>query len=51
MNEFSGVFMGHIDKMHTGELYLPTDEKLFAEQKQCLKLLYEFNMTSPADSE
>lgn len=43
--------MGHIDKMHTGELYLPTDEKIFAEQKKRLKLLYEFNMTSPAESE
>ena len=33
------------EKLHTGELYLPTDEELVAKQTACLELLYEFNQT------
>ena len=37
------------EKMHTGELYLPGDEEILAEQFQCLELLYEYNQTRPLE--
>lgn len=37
------------EKLHTGELYLPTDEALVAKQTACLELLYEFNQTCPSE--
>ncbi len=37
------------EKMHTGELYLPNDETISAEQMQCLDRLYEFNQTRPTE--
>lgn len=37
------------DKMHTGELYLPNDEEIAAEQEKCLEKLYYFNQTRPSD--
>lgn len=37
------------EKLHTGELYLPTDEELVAKQTACLELLYEFNQTRPSE--
>lgn len=36
-------------KMHTGELYLPGDDEIMAEQEKCLDLLYEFNATRPTE--
>ena len=39
------------DKMHTGELYLPGDKEILAEQAVCLERLYEFNMTRPSESD
>lgn len=36
-------------KLHTGELYLPTDETIVAEQTACLELLYDFNQTRPRE--
>ena len=39
------------EKMHTGELYLPGDEKITDWQTKCLDRLYEFNMTRPTESE
>lgn len=39
------------DKMHSGDLYLPTDEEIFAEQQKCLDLLYDFNATRPTELE
>ncbi len=39
------------DKMHSGELYLPTDESIFAEQLKCLDRLYDFNNTRPTELE
>ncbi|MCI8406323.1 MAG: sugar O-acetyltransferase [Oscillospiraceae bacterium] len=39
------------EKMHTGELYLPGDEEILAEQFQCLELLYEYNQTRPLEQE
>ncbi len=39
------------DKMHSGELYLPTDDSIFAEQLKCLDRLYDFNNTRPTELE
>ena len=39
------------EKMHTGELYLPNDEEILAEQFKKLDLLYEFNGTRPTQME
>ena len=39
------------EKMHRGELYLPTDSELVAEQTACLERLYEFNLTRPSEKE
>lgn len=39
------------DKMHTGELYLPGDKEIMAEQEVCLERLYDFNMTRPSEME
>lgn len=36
------------EKMHGGELYLPTEPELFAEQMRCLEALYAFNDTRPS---
>lgn len=37
------------EKMHTGELYLPNDSEIAAEQERCLDRLYDFNMTRPTE--
>lgn len=39
------------EKMHRGELYLPDDEEIVAEQRKCLEKLYDFNMTRPNEFE
>ena len=39
------------DKMHTGELYLPTDEEIVKEQQLCLEKLYDYNATRPSEGE
>lgn len=39
------------DKMHTGELYLPMDEKIAKLQVQCLDRLYDFNNTRPTEQD
>ncbi len=39
------------EKLHTGELYLPTDKDIFEHQIKCLDMLYEFNMTRPTELE
>ena len=33
------------EKMHTGELYLPTDAELMRLQGECLEKLYDYNCT------
>ena len=38
------------EKMQSGELYLPTDENIMKEQLDCLKKLYDYNLTRPHDS-
>ena len=40
-----------MDKMHTGELYLPGDEEIMAEQLRCLDRLYTFNATRPTEQD
>ncbi len=37
------------DKLHTGELYLPGDDEIQAEQIRCLDRLYDFNQTRPTE--
>ena len=39
------------EKMHSGALYLPTDEALLQEQLTCLDRLYDFNQTRPTELE
>ena len=39
------------DKLHTGQLYLPTDEAIMAEQLTYLEKLYDFNATRPLEQE
>lgn len=41
--------MSMMDKMHTGELYLPGDEEIARRQIYCLDRLYDFNMTRPTE--
>ena len=43
--------MSEIDRLHTGELYLPGDEEILARQTRCLELLYDYNQTRPSESE
>ncbi len=43
--------MRMMDKLHTGELYLPGDEEIAKEQALCLELLYDFNATRPHETE
>ena len=40
-----------INKMHTGELYLPNDKEIFEKQIKCLDKLYDFNRTRPTELE
>ncbi len=40
-----------INKLHTGELYLPMDDAVFTEQLNCLEKLYDFNSTRPHELE
>ena len=37
------------EKMRTGDLYLPTDPEVQAEQQVCLERLYDFNQTRPSE--
>lgn len=39
------------EKMHTGEVYDPTDPEIAKEQLKCLDRLYDFNMTRPTEGE
>ena len=39
------------EKLHSGELYLPGDEEIMAEQTVCLDRLYDFNQTRPTEQE
>ncbi len=37
------------EKMQSGELYLPVDKSILAEQTRCLEKLYDFNATRPSE--
>lgn len=43
--------MAHKDRLHTGELYIPTDESIMREQLECMEKLYEYNATRPKETE
>lgn len=39
------------ERMHTGQLYLPGDREIMAQQQQCLERLYAYNATRPSQAE
>ncbi len=41
--------MSQKEKMHSGDLYLPMDDSIMAEQLQCLEKLYDYNSTRPLE--
>lgn len=43
--------MSEKDRLHSGELYIASDETLMAEQQTFLELLYDFNHTRPYESD
>lgn len=43
--------MSEMNKLHTGELYIPSDDQIMAYQMQCLDRLYKYNHTKPSDLE
>ncbi len=42
--------MNESDKLHTGEIYDPSDSSIMAEQVMCLERLYEYNATRPSET-
>lgn len=38
-----------MEKLHTGELYLPGNKEIAAVQEQCLERLYDYNQTRPGE--
>ncbi len=43
--------MRDMEKLHTGEVYLPQDEEVIREQTKCLERLYDYNATRPSEGE
>lgn len=43
--------MSRKEKMHRGELYMPDDPEIVAEQVRCLDRLYEYNSTRPTEAD
>ncbi len=43
--------MREIDKMTSGELYLPGDAGIAVEQTKCMEKLYDYNQTRPGEGE
>lgn len=43
--------MSQRDKMHSQDLYLPTDQSIMEEQFLCLEKLYDYNQTRPLEQE
>ena len=41
--------MTDYEKMHSGDIYNPSDDAIFEEQIKCLDRLYDFNMTRPTE--
>lgn len=44
-----GYNMSKYEQLHSGELYLPSDEEIMKEQLKCLEKLFEFNNTRPSE--
>ena len=43
--------MTDYEKMHSGDIYNPSDDIIFEEQIKCLDRLYDFNATRPTELE
>lgn len=43
--------MTNKEKLHSGQIYYPSDDDIMKEQLQCLDKLYDFNMTRPLEQE
>lgn len=43
--------MTNREKLHSGEIYYPSDDEIMKEQLLCLEKLYDFNMTRPLEQE
>ena len=43
--------MSRKEKMHRGELYMPDDPEIVADQVRCLDRLYEYNSTRPTEAD
>lgn len=41
--------MTNREKLHSGEIYYPSDDEIMKEQLLCLDKLYDFNMTRPTE--
>ncbi|MBQ8227424.1 MAG: sugar O-acetyltransferase [Clostridia bacterium] len=39
------------EKLHSGEIYYPSDESIMKEQALCLEKLYDYNATRPLEAE
>lgn len=39
-----------MEKLHTGELYLPNDDEILKVQVNCQERLYEYNRTRPSEA-
>ena len=51
MSDWGGTKMTVKEKMHSGKLYLPSDEEIVKEQTMCLEKLYDYNATRPLEQE
>lgn len=43
--------MTELEKLHSGDLFLPHDPEILREQFLCLERLYAFNQTRPSELE
>lgn len=43
--------MTNREKLHSGEIYYPSDDEIMKEQLLCLEKLYDFNATRPLEQE
>ncbi|MBR3835445.1 MAG: sugar O-acetyltransferase [Clostridia bacterium] len=43
--------MTNREKLHSGEIYYPSDDEIMKEQLLCLDKLYDFNMTRPLEQD
>ena len=43
--------MSEKDKLHSGDLYLPSDDSIMVEQIKCMDIQWEFNQTRPSEGE